>query len=285
MPATERFLVTGALGCIGAWTVRELVREGTPVVAFDLAADPRRLRLIMSPAELDSVTFATGDIAEAVDDPGPARRAWDHPHRPSRRAPDPVLPGGPAARCAGQCRRDGQRLRGRAPSPRPGPRPRLRELDRRLRRGGRRHEDRLRLRRRRRSPDDPLRRLQAGQRRERPDLLAGGRAGERRPPPDDGVRRGSRPGPDECPDSGGRRGAPRPAVRDRVQRSEPVPVHRRRRALLRHGRAAAASTVRGSSTSVGRTPPSPTSSPRSRRRFRRRQVSSVSRATRCRSRI
>ena len=66
MPAAERFLVTGALGCIGAWTVRELVREGTPVVAFDLAADPRRLRLIMSPDELEAVTFATGDIAETA---------------------------------------------------------------------------------------------------------------------------------------------------------------------------------------------------------------------------
>jgi nucleoside-diphosphate-sugar epimerase len=31
----ERSLVTGALGCIGAWTVRALVREKLPVVAFD----------------------------------------------------------------------------------------------------------------------------------------------------------------------------------------------------------------------------------------------------------
>jgi UDP-glucuronate 4-epimerase len=66
MSANDRFLVTGALGCIGAWTVRELVREGTPVVAFDLAADPRRLRLIMSPDELAAVTFETGDITEAA---------------------------------------------------------------------------------------------------------------------------------------------------------------------------------------------------------------------------
>ena len=43
----ERFLVTGALGCIGAWTVRELVREGTPVVAFDLGSEPRRLAQII----------------------------------------------------------------------------------------------------------------------------------------------------------------------------------------------------------------------------------------------
>jgi uncharacterized protein YbjT (DUF2867 family) len=31
----ERFLVTGALGCIGAWTVREKLREHVPVVAFE----------------------------------------------------------------------------------------------------------------------------------------------------------------------------------------------------------------------------------------------------------
>ena len=62
--APERFLVTGALGCIGAWTVRDLVREGTPVVAFDLGSDPRRLALIMDPDELERVTFVRGDITD-----------------------------------------------------------------------------------------------------------------------------------------------------------------------------------------------------------------------------
>ncbi len=60
----ERFLITGALGCIGAWTVRNLVREGTPVVVFDLASDPRRLKLIMSDEELARVTFVNGDITD-----------------------------------------------------------------------------------------------------------------------------------------------------------------------------------------------------------------------------
>ena len=64
MTSNDRFLVTGALGCIGAWTVRELVREGTPVVAFDLGSDARRLRLIMTPEELATVTFETGDITD-----------------------------------------------------------------------------------------------------------------------------------------------------------------------------------------------------------------------------
>jgi nucleoside-diphosphate-sugar epimerase len=61
-PSPERFLVTGALGCIGAWTVRTLVRRGLPVVTYDLGSDRRRLRLLMTPEELERITFVTGDI-------------------------------------------------------------------------------------------------------------------------------------------------------------------------------------------------------------------------------
>jgi UDP-glucuronate 4-epimerase len=60
----ERYLVTGALGCIGAWTVRALALEGVPVVAFDLATDPRRLELITSPEEFRRVTLVKGDITD-----------------------------------------------------------------------------------------------------------------------------------------------------------------------------------------------------------------------------
>lgn len=62
--ANERFLVTGALGCIGAWVVRDLVRDGLAPVVFDLGSDPRRLKLIMTPDELARVTFVAGDIAD-----------------------------------------------------------------------------------------------------------------------------------------------------------------------------------------------------------------------------
>jgi nucleoside-diphosphate-sugar epimerase len=71
--AGERFLVTGALGCIGAWTVRQLVREGIPVVAFDLGSDPRRLELIMTRDELARVRYETGDITDL----GSVERALD----------------------------------------------------------------------------------------------------------------------------------------------------------------------------------------------------------------
>ena len=60
----ERFLVTGALGCIGAWTVRNLVRAGAPVAVFDLASDPHRLRLIMTADEVAQVRFIAGDITD-----------------------------------------------------------------------------------------------------------------------------------------------------------------------------------------------------------------------------
>ena len=57
-----RYLVTGALGCIGAWTVVDLVRRGIPVAAFDLGSDPRRIRQLATPEELAAVTFVQGDI-------------------------------------------------------------------------------------------------------------------------------------------------------------------------------------------------------------------------------
>jgi nucleoside-diphosphate-sugar epimerase len=67
-PATEgreeRFLVTGALGCIGAWTVRNLAHEGAVVVTFDQATDPRRIRQISSDEDFGRIRFERGDITE-----------------------------------------------------------------------------------------------------------------------------------------------------------------------------------------------------------------------------
>ena len=60
----ERFLITGALGCIGAWTVRNLLREGAGVTVFDLESEPRRLKLLLSDAELAGVSFVAGDITD-----------------------------------------------------------------------------------------------------------------------------------------------------------------------------------------------------------------------------
>jgi nucleoside-diphosphate-sugar epimerase len=56
----ERFLVTGALGCIGAWTCGVLVAEGTQVVGYDLGTDRRRLDL----AGAGDVELVRGDIVD-----------------------------------------------------------------------------------------------------------------------------------------------------------------------------------------------------------------------------
>lgn len=61
---SESWLVTGALGCIGAWIVRKLVRDGIPVATFDLGDDASRLHLIMEPDELERVTLVRGDVTE-----------------------------------------------------------------------------------------------------------------------------------------------------------------------------------------------------------------------------
>jgi UDP-glucuronate 4-epimerase len=59
-----RYLVTGAYGCIGAWTVHELVAAGRAVVTLDAGADPRRLRLLMSDEELAGVPQVRADITD-----------------------------------------------------------------------------------------------------------------------------------------------------------------------------------------------------------------------------
>jgi nucleoside-diphosphate-sugar epimerase len=60
----ERFLVTGAYGCIGAWTVRQLVAEGVDVVALDVSSDNHRLLLLLEDEDLAKVETVRTDITE-----------------------------------------------------------------------------------------------------------------------------------------------------------------------------------------------------------------------------
>jgi nucleoside-diphosphate-sugar epimerase len=61
---TNRFLVTGAMGCLGAWTLRNLIQQHQPAVAFDLNIDPYRLRLLLSDAEIAAIPIVQGDITD-----------------------------------------------------------------------------------------------------------------------------------------------------------------------------------------------------------------------------
>ena len=73
-PSQERFLVTGALGCIGSWTVKRLNDAGTPVVATDLPGDPHRWRLIDGELER-TIPLAPCDVTDA---PAFERLVSDH---------------------------------------------------------------------------------------------------------------------------------------------------------------------------------------------------------------
>ncbi|MDD9956641.1 MAG: NAD(P)-dependent oxidoreductase [Anaerolineaceae bacterium] len=60
----ERTFVTGALGCIGAWVTRNLLRSGAPVTIFDLGTDRKRLELILDPGEIARIEFIQGDVTD-----------------------------------------------------------------------------------------------------------------------------------------------------------------------------------------------------------------------------
>jgi UDP-glucuronate 4-epimerase len=72
----ERTLVTGALGCLGAWTLKALLDLGEQPVGFDLGSDDARLQLVLSAAERARVTLVEGDVTDlnavgaALDDHG-----------------------------------------------------------------------------------------------------------------------------------------------------------------------------------------------------------------------
>jgi nucleoside-diphosphate-sugar epimerase len=58
------YLVTGGMGCIGAWVLHFLVQKGLRVVNFDLSTDRHRLDLLLSRAEQESITFVRGDLTD-----------------------------------------------------------------------------------------------------------------------------------------------------------------------------------------------------------------------------
>ncbi len=60
------YLVTGALGAIGAWTVRALLDRGHAVVTFDLGGSDHRLRLALTGEEVDALTRVDGDVTDSA---------------------------------------------------------------------------------------------------------------------------------------------------------------------------------------------------------------------------
>jgi UDP-glucuronate 4-epimerase len=67
MPDEPIYLVTGAMGCLGAWTLRHLVREGKKAVSFDLSGNRSRLDLLLNSKEQAQIRFVKGNLADFGD--------------------------------------------------------------------------------------------------------------------------------------------------------------------------------------------------------------------------
>ncbi|MFN7918536.1 MAG: NAD(P)-dependent oxidoreductase [Bryobacteraceae bacterium] len=61
-----RVLVTGSSGCIGAWTVKQLLDRGIEVLCYDMEADLSRLRLISAHATSPKLAVETGKIEDTA---------------------------------------------------------------------------------------------------------------------------------------------------------------------------------------------------------------------------
>ncbi|MGD9713857.1 MAG: NAD-dependent epimerase/dehydratase family protein, partial [Thermomicrobiales bacterium] len=62
--SNERFLITGAFGCIGSWAVKLLRDEGVEVFTYDLPGNPHRLKLLLDDSQIADVNILEGNITD-----------------------------------------------------------------------------------------------------------------------------------------------------------------------------------------------------------------------------
>ncbi len=60
----DTYLVTGGMGCIGAWALFHLQRIGVRAVNFDQSTDRHRISWLMSAKEQAAITFVQGDLRD-----------------------------------------------------------------------------------------------------------------------------------------------------------------------------------------------------------------------------
>jgi UDP-glucuronate 4-epimerase len=63
-PVPGRFLVTGANGAVGAWTLRRLIDRGHHAVALDVGDADHRLAMALEPGELAALVRVRADITD-----------------------------------------------------------------------------------------------------------------------------------------------------------------------------------------------------------------------------
>ncbi|MEO0560973.1 MAG: NAD-dependent epimerase/dehydratase family protein, partial [Chloroflexota bacterium] len=60
----SKYLVTGAMGCLGSWTLYHLVKAGKDAVSFDLSTSRHRLDMLLPKDEQEAITFIQGDLTD-----------------------------------------------------------------------------------------------------------------------------------------------------------------------------------------------------------------------------
>ena len=60
------YLVTGGMGCIGAWTLFHLQQAGKRAINFDLSDDRHRLNWLLTEEQQRDITFAQGDLRDTA---------------------------------------------------------------------------------------------------------------------------------------------------------------------------------------------------------------------------
>lgn len=61
---SDTYFLTGALGCIGAWVVKELVQRGDRAFVFDPGDDLRRIHDLLGPEPSAGVEHVRGDVSD-----------------------------------------------------------------------------------------------------------------------------------------------------------------------------------------------------------------------------
>ena len=62
----DTYLVTGGMGCIGAWALYHLRRSGARAVNFDQSSDRHRINWLMTAEEQAAITFVQGDLRDTA---------------------------------------------------------------------------------------------------------------------------------------------------------------------------------------------------------------------------
>lgn len=57
-------LVTGAAGCVGAWVLHHLAKQGLPAIAFDIVRSSYRIDQLLTLREQEHIQFVQGDITD-----------------------------------------------------------------------------------------------------------------------------------------------------------------------------------------------------------------------------